>query len=370
MQKTTAMINGAVMIALLVGGAGMSGYVFVTPELREAVTKPLPAGQYIDGEITATIEESYEDELPIRQPSGAVLNALTYSLFGEGRKGVVVGEAGWLFSAEEYDWTPQSDANLRANLNYVGEVAQDLRKRGIALQVALLPEKADIYADHLLRPRPVAHDGKYQRIREALQLGGISVPDVRQSLSAASRTQPVFFPTDTHWSVAGAGVVAAALAEDFPARDAVASAEFQLKPEAPVHHEGDLERYIDLGPFDGMLPGTDQMVTPVVATAPGGSVDDFLGDGAAADAPGIALVGTSYSAARLWSFESQLKGALGADIVNYAQEGKGPFVPMRSFMEKLAAGTVEVKAVIWEIPIRYLDDEAQTKTGGPGSSSV
>ena len=125
MQKTTAMINGAVMIALLVGGAGMSGYVFVTPELREAVTKQLPPNEYVDGKITATIESSYEDELPIRKPSGAVLNALTYSLFGEGRKGVVVGEAGWLFSAEEYDWTPQSDANLRENLKYVGEVARE-----------------------------------------------------------------------------------------------------------------------------------------------------------------------------------------------------------------------------------------------------
>jgi len=370
MQKTTAMINGVVMIALLVGGAGMSGYVFVTPELRQAVSKPLPPNDYVDGRITATIESSYEDELPIRKPSGAVLNALTYSLFGEGRKGVVVGEAGWLFSAEEYDWTPQSDANLRENLNYVGEVARELRQRGIALQIALLPEKADIYADHLLRPRPVAHEGKYERVREALRLGGVSVPNIREALRAVSGTQPVFFPTDTHWSVAGAGVAAAALAQDFPARDIVASAEFQLKPEAPVHHDGDLKRFIDLGPFGSMLPSTDDLVTPVVATAAGGSVDDFLGDSAEGGAPGIALVGTSYSAARIWSFESQLKGALGADIVNYAQEGHGPFVPMRSFMEKLQAGDVAVKAVIWEIPVRYLDDDAKTDTDGPSSSSV
>lgn len=370
MQKTTAFINGAVMIALLVGGAGMSGYVFVTPELREAVTKPLPANQYIDGEITATIESSYEDELPIRKPSGAVLNALTYSLFGEGRKGVVVGEAGWLFSAEEYDWTPKSDANLKTNLNYVNEVTDELRKRGIALQIALLPEKADIYADHLLRPRPAAHRGKYERIRDAMLKAGATVPDLRAPLRAASETSPVFFPTDTHWSVTGAGVVAAALAEDFPARTMVAATEFQLKPEAPVHHDGDLTKFIDFGPFGSMLPQTEAMVTPVVATAAGGSIDDFLGEGADAGAPGIALVGTSYSAARIWSFESQLKGALGADIVNYAEEGHGPFVPMRSFLEKLEAGTIDVKAVIWEIPVRYLDDDATTDTKTPSSSSV
>lgn len=367
MKKATALFNGVVMIALLVGGAAMSGYLFVTPELREAVTRPLPPSQYIDGEITATLESSYEDELPIRKPSGAVLNALTYTLFGEGRKGVVIGEAGWLFSAEEYDWTPKSDANLEANLAYVGEVATALRARGIALQIALLPEKADIYADHLRRPRPAVHQGKYDRIRNALIATGATVPDLRAPLEQAGKTSPVFFPTDTHWSVNGAGVVAAALAKDFPARSAVAVAEFQLKPGAPVQHDGDLKQFIDLGPF-GMLPETEQMVTPVVATAASGSVDDFLGEGTDAVAPEVALVGTSYSAAKIWSFEAQLKGALGADIVNYAQEGHGPIVPMRSFMEKLGAGTIEVKAVIWEIPVRYLDDEATDET--PSSSSV
>ncbi len=367
MQKATALVNGVVMIGLLTVGAGMSGYVFITPELRDAVTKPLPPNQYIDGEITATIEESYEDELPIRLPSGAVLNALTYSLFGEGRKGVVVGEAGWLFSAEEYEWTPKSDANLKANLTYVGEVAAKLRAKGIALEIALLPEKADIYADHLLRPRPAAHQGKYERIRDALIMTGATVPDVRASLREASETAPVFFPTDTHWSVAGAGIVATTLAADFPARDAVAAAAFELKPDAPVHHDGDLEKFIELGPFGSMLPATNDMVTPVVATAAAGSVDDFLGEGSGG-APEIALVGTSYSAAKIWSFESQLKGALGADIVNYAEEGHGPIVPMRSFMEKLEAGAVSVKAVIWEIPVRYLDDDASKAT--PNSSSV
>ena len=369
MRNTTAIANGIFMIALLTGGAAMSGYVFFTPELRAAVGKPLPPGKYIDGEITATIESSYEDELPLRTPSGAALNALTYTLFGEGRKGVVVGEAGWLFSAEEYDWTPKSDENLKANLAYVAEVAAALKEKGVALQIALLPEKADIYANHLLRPRPVAHEGKYEKVREALIATGATVPDIRDPLREASAKDAVFFPTDTHWSVAGAGVVAETLAESFPARDVVASAEFQLKPEAPVHHDGDLKRFIDLGPFGGMLPETDDTVTPVVATAAGGSVDDFLGADPAVGTPGIALVGTSYSANRLWSFEPQLKGALGADVVNYAEEGHGPIVPMKSFMEKVAAGSVDVKAVIWEIPIRYLDDDSTADTG-PSSSSV
>lgn len=369
MANITAITNGVVMIGLLAGGAAMSGAVFISPELRATVTKPLPAGQYIDGEITASIESTYEDELPLRTPSGAALNALTYSLFGEGRKGVVVGEAGWLFSAEEYEWTPASAENLATNLDYVGTVAAELKKRGIALEIALLPEKADIYADHLLHPRPLAHEGKYQRVRDALMKTGATVPDIREPLRQASTSEAVFFPTDTHWSVAGAGVVAETVAKNFPVKDEVASATFALKPDSPVAHDGDLKRFIELGPFGGMLPQTETMVTPIVATAEGGSVDDFLGEDPADGAPAIALVGTSYSAAAIWSFEPQLKGALGADLVNYAQEGHGPMVPMRSFMDKLEAGEVDVKAVIWEIPIRYIDD-AVSDDAGPSSSAV
>jgi alginate O-acetyltransferase complex protein AlgJ len=368
MRNTTAIANGIFMIGVLTAGAGMSAYVFFTPELRAAVTKPLPPGKYIDGEITSAIESSYEDELPLRNPSGAALNALTYTLFGEGRKGVVVGEAGWLFSAEEYDWTPQSEENLKANLAYVGQVATKLRERGIALQIALLPEKADVYADHLLRPRPAAHQGKYEKVRDALLATGASVPDIREPLRAASTKSAVFVPTDTHWSVAGAGIVAKQLAVDFPAHELVAAAEFQLKPEAPVQHSGDLKRFIELGPFGSMLPQTDETVTPVVATAAGGSVDDFLGDDTAAGAPGIALVGTSYSANRLWSFEPQLKQALGADLVNYAEEGHGPIAPMKGLIEKLEAGALDVKAVIWEMPIRYLDDDSTAETEASSSS--
>jgi alginate O-acetyltransferase complex protein AlgJ len=106
----------------------------------------------------------------------------------------------------------------------------------------------------------------------------------------------------------------------------------------------------------------------VVATAAGGSVDDFLGDDTAAGAPGIALVGTSYSANRLWSFEPQLKQALGADLVNYAEEGHGPIAPMKGLIEKLEAGALDVKAVIWEMPIRYLDDDSTAETEASSSS--
>lgn len=369
MQDPAYRANGIVMIGLLVAGACMSAYVLVTPELRAAVSKPLAPYQYVDGKITATIESTYEDELPLRAPSSAMLNALTLALFGEGRKGVVIGEAGWLFSAEEYDWTPQSPTHLAENLAYVAEVAATLAAQGIALEIALLPEKADIYADHLGKPRPLAHAGKYARVRDALLATGATVPDLREALREARRTQTVFFPTDTHWSVAGSGIVAEALAQVFPARDTVPAQAFELKTAPAVHHAGDLASFVELGPFAALLPATPDSVEAITAISTGGSVDDFLAEDAAHTDPLIALVGTSYSAAPLWSFESQLKAALGADLVNFAQEGLGPFLPMRDFLEKLSAGAISPRAVIWEIPLRYLDDDASAAPT-PSSSAV
>ena len=83
-------------------------------------------------------------------------------------------------------------------------------------------------------------------VRKALLSTGAAVPDLREPLQEASVSGAVFVPTDTHWTVVGAGVVAEALAGDFRAPEQLASADFQLKPDAPVHHDGDLTRFIDL----------------------------------------------------------------------------------------------------------------------------
>jgi alginate O-acetyltransferase complex protein AlgJ len=362
MRITPQLLNGAMMLAMLIGGAAMSGYVALSPELRGTVTKPLPGYDYLNGKITSSIESTYKDELPIRAHSIDALNAFTLAMFSEGRKGVMVGEKGWLFTAEEYAWTPHSAANLERNLEAIGAIADELKARGVALEIALVPEKADIYADLLRRPRPTAHEGKYEVVRERLQsLTGAPVPDLREAMATGRTRADTFFPTDTHWSVAGAGIAAHALAADFPVQTAAAT--FALKPGQSKEHEGDLLRFLELGPFAPLLPQTSEIVTPVVAVAAAGDVDAFLGDATAAADPEIALIGTSYSADALWSFEPQLKGALGRDVLNLAEEGHGPMEPMAAFLDKLRRGDISFKAVIWEMPLRYLDDDPKSTTG-------
>ena len=66
------------------------------------------------------------------------------------------------------------------------------------------------------------------------------------------------------------------------------------------------------------------------------------------------LTGTSYSANELWSFSESLKAALGADVLNMAEEGKGPIAPMRALLASDTLRDSPPETVIWEFPIRYL----------------
>jgi alginate O-acetyltransferase complex protein AlgJ len=65
------------------------------------------------------------------------------------------------------------------------------------------------------------------------------------------------------------------------------------------------------------------------------------------------LVGTSYSANDVWSFNSSLKLSLQQDVLNKAEEGKGFVIPMRNYLASLDSQALAPKLVIWEIPIRY-----------------
>ena len=68
----------------------------------------------------------------------------------------------------------------------------------------------------------------------------------------------------------------------------------------------------------------------------------------------VALVGTSYSALKDWQFEDMLKYALQGDVVNMADEGKGPLEPMHDFLNETDFKNTDVKLVVWEIPERFI----------------
>jgi alginate O-acetyltransferase complex protein AlgJ len=65
-------------------------------------------------------------------------------------------------------------------------------------------------------------------------------------------------------------------------------------------------------------------------------------------------VGTSYSANPHWNFLGALQQSLHSDVVNYAEDGHGPILPMLKYLQTDAFKNSAPQVVIWEFPERYL----------------
>ncbi|MGO4853006.1 alginate O-acetyltransferase AlgX-related protein [Phaeovulum sp. W22_SRMD_FR3] len=331
------------VVMAIIGGAS----------LVQADLKPILSADIVDGETQQRLERAFEAAVIVRDPAIAAWSALRYSVFGEVAKGVVVGRNGWLFSDEEYQIDVTFEDRLATSLAEILAVRDVLDERGIALQVALLPDKARMASAEVVTARAARIEGRYDLALNELRRGGIALPDLRAALSTVS---PGFLRTDTHWTPEGAQTVAATLCSAAPLLSED-HAPFTTTVTGFADRTGDLLNFIPLGPFTdelGLLPERVAIYTSARADA---DALDLFGE----TAPPIALVGTSYSAIEDWHFADFLKSACQADVVNYALEGQGPFEPMRRFLRQLDTAETVPNVVLWEIPERYLTVEAVQK---------
>lgn len=306
------------------------------------------------GEVARRFESHYDAVFPIRTLGTNLWAAIQYTLFDEGRPGVVVGTDGWLYTQEEFRGWPDGDARVEAHLDTIAEVDRLLSRRGSALIVALLPAKARIYPEHRAdrMPAPV-HKDLYARVRRGLLDRGITAPDLFTALARCKSGEPVFLRTDTHWTPAGARCAAADIAATVQRSGRMSRQQQVYRTEAGAlrEHAGDLLRFLPLSPyFSSLLPPADQVVEMRTQSA---AANDLLAD---TPAPDVALVGTSYSADPLWNFVGFLQAGLGEDVLNLADPGRGPFAPMLDYLRDQTAPLPRL--VIWEIPERYLPAEA------------
>jgi alginate O-acetyltransferase complex protein AlgJ len=304
------------------------------------------------GKVAEELTAKYNASSPFKDTGIEAFGALSYFAFNEARSGAQVGARGVLFSNEEFETGPNAEAAIGRALAYIGKVKEALATRGVALIVAPLPLKADIASADLgsLRlPRELA--GRYRRVKDGLLAAGVASVDLRERYRMAHAETPVFLASDTHWTPEGAAIAAEAIAAAPAARDLPAPKAFTLTNAAPAPHDGDLMKFVRMPAWlSGFGPSADRISVPTAAGQDEGA--DLFDDSAAP----VVLVGTSYSANAAFGFEAHLKAALQRDVVNFAEEGKGPFAPMRDFLESDALRDAPPRLVIWEIPIRYLDD--------------
>jgi alginate O-acetyltransferase complex protein AlgJ len=337
-----------------------------------ATPAPVPVqgeADLINGRTARAFESHYDTVFPARTLGINLWGAVEYTVFGEGRPGVVVGSDDWLYTSEEFMAPAGAEARIQAHLEQVAEVREALKRRGSRLIVALVPAKARVYPEHLAARHPdPLHAQLYDGVLAALRARGVTAPDLMQELLQCKPVAPVFLRTDTHWTPAGAQCAAAAVARAAHGLHvALAPMAFRTRYAPFQPHHGDLVKFLGLEPwFVALAPPQDRLRQP--RTEPVTPADPLADD---APAPQAVLVGTSYSANARWDFTGALQQALHADVANLAAEGEGPFKPMLEYLRGATHATAP-RLVIWEMPERYLpmsDGDATQSLLDPGGTS-
>lgn len=342
-------MSGGFFIAFMAVSAAMAAYDM--PEtIRETENPTLET--LLRGNWAPGFEKALNETLPVSDPVRDFWGRSEYALFGQGRKGVLVGADGWLFTDEEFACPKGGQERFQNNLSYIASMRDALAQRGIDLAVVLIPAKARLYPAYLGQNAvPHCRSGLYALTLLKLKSKDIKVIDLISKMNASPDKDELFLKTDTHWTPSGARFVAAVAAKE------IDTSGFEKKTYGVTLqgdksvHEGDLLRYVPgVGDEDIARDALQSYVTDVQNASEEDTAASLFGD----DIPPVTLVGTSYSANPSWHFLGFLKEALGVDILDMSDEGRGPFTVMEKYMESDALKNTPPKLVIWEIPERYM----------------
>lgn len=310
----------------------------------------------LNGKLTKAVETHYDEEFPIKRLGTNLWAAVDYKVFHEGRPGVVLGKDQWLFTDEEFKPVANREQIEQENLDLIRGVRDRLRQKNIKLVLAIIPAKARLYPEHFADKQPASmHRDLYEQFHAQVQQAGIFAPDLMQPLQQAKQNGQVFLRTDTHWTPLGAEVVARNIGAAISAQSMINVQPVTYVTEAAEAqpYKGDLTTFLPLDPlFTNLLPQPDNLQQKTTRAVEGAveSEDALFGD---SDIP-VGLVGTSYSANAHWNFLGALKESLHSDVVNYAEEGHGPILPMLKYLQSDGFQNSPPQVLVWEFPERYL----------------
>ena len=340
----------ALFILIFMGISVVMAFLYMPTAISKTENPTLKS--IMVGTWAPTFEKSLNESFPIFNSIRNFWGRLEYDVFNEGRKGVLIGKNGWLFTDEEFECIRHGDQNMMTNLDFIKATAEELQNKNVKLVVALIPSKARLYKDYLGDYKvPVCRTDLYAKTISYLQdnsITGISLLDV---FSETPEKDTLFLKTDTHWTPEGANLAATTIAKNINSAE-FTSKEFQSNTEKAKPHEGDLLRYLP-GVKNDVIKEDTMNVFVTQESSSGNSVDtalDLFGDTVVP----ITLVGTSYSANPSWNFYGFLKDALDVDILDMSDEGQGPFAVMKAYIESETWRNTPPSLVIWEIPERYM----------------
>ena len=324
----------------------------LTSFINSSVSVEWDSASALNGKATLQVETQLKEAIGLREEITQWWAKLIFTLFNEGKKGVLIGKDGWLFSREEFEWPESAQDNIDDNVSTIAKFSQELAARDIQLAVILVPEKVSIYTEFMNKESAHLTYSLYDQVASQLQEQHVSLVLPHTNLIANKAAQPQFLRTDTHWTPQGANTVAKATAAQLA--NWVGSVSFETEHEPSSIHHGDLYNFIPIDAswlYNRIPPDNLSLASTFVAT----SEDDlFSGDLFGAE-PELttALVGTSYSANPAWNFHGYLQQAMALEILDYSKNGQGPLNPMEAFLSSAELQDGDITLVLWEFPVRY-----------------
>lgn len=347
-------------IALMAVGAWQ---MFGAMAKHSEMEYPRSWADFKEGRMTTTLENQLDQKLPWRDGLIATANGLRYALLDGAADQVRVGRGNWLFLTEELRYDAQGAEHLAARVELLQGVNQALKKKGTTLIVALVPDKARVYADQLRAGAyPAYNQDRYAQALAALNERGVPTVDLLHAYETARASQEIYYRTDTHWNQVGAALAAQRIADT--ARTLKLSwptTAYQTTQSTDVTpRQGDLMRLMGLAPLPASWRPADDLEAEAQTQAQSGGASAGLGLFGDVQVP-VTLLGTSFS--QRGNFQGYLQQSLSAQVLNMAKDGGGFLGAASSYFADDAFKTSPPKLVVWEVPERFLTPALKDEKG-------
>ena len=398
-ERVTSKWVGPCFLLFMVAGLLTNGYVIATGKLNLFARTPSWSG-FMHGESMEDIALAISNA-PVPKLSARIEREASWLVTRDLGGRVREGERDWLFLADEFTPHAKAGASAASRAEEVIALNKRLAARGIALLVAVVPDKSRIEADRIgaLHRSP----GFASRVTDwvgTLTAGGVRAVDLTPALAAVKGATgaTAFLRTDTHWGEEGAAAAAKVVAQQVRALGMTPSPSVQtvIATQTRVQRPGDLVR---LAGIDGLplalqptpeavqrttfeakvvetattaatsapsastspttspttspsaTPSASPLVSPSAASAPTQEQDDsdLFGDD---NLPNIVLVGTSFSTTS--NFAPFLDFDLGTKVANFGKEGGDFAGSIKAYLNGPSFKQTPPKLIIWEIPERVL----------------
>lgn len=323
-----------------------AGLAFVLPHLfgsgRESIAAAAPKGM-LNGSVTAAVDKQVVSALPRTPAIDGVMAGLTYLALDDAGPQVRAGCRGWLFIAEETTYQKGGEENLKARVRIAAKIRDTFAKKGIALVVMPVPDKAMMSRDALCGlPVTPQSQWRFEAWHSESAPLGLDQVDVVTGFPREG-----FLRTDTHWNVAGARYAAGRLAAELIKRLGPGQEKVSLAETEPKLRIGDLMTLSGLDhsyEWSGPAPDMQAEVSSTI-TRSGGLLDDVA-------APSVVLAGSSFS--QRSGFADFLSADMSREVAQKSRDGGGFAGALLDILMNAPQILDQTRLVVWEMPVRTL----------------